>query len=251
MVEIIKIIKAIIEVIIFGTITLFGLLIPLFLCVVLPFIVLSKVYARFRRNEKLSSFLYILLGIGGALWGSIVGVLFTPRGSFNPVAVILPAIIGYFLGYMCKLPNKTLLVKIIFSFFVISFVVSPIVASFTFPSFESKDLIEKAREKTTKKNLKNIREAISVYYKNNGVYPTELKDQIFVKDTTDFPKAILQRKIDHSNSNKLLIVHTKPNQKIQLDQITDKGGWIYSPDSGDIRINCNHKDSKGVPYYEW
>ncbi|MEW6609172.1 MAG: hypothetical protein AB1414_17300 [bacterium] len=52
-------------------------------------------------------------------------------------------------------------------------------------------------------------------------------------------------------SPKVFIIHTKPNQRIQPNQITDEEGWIYSSDSGDIRINCSHKDSKGVPYYEW
>jgi len=53
-------------------------------------------------------------------------------------------------------------------------------------------------------------------------------------------------------SNDIIIIHTNPNQKkIQPSQITNENGLIYSPDSGDIRINCNHKDSKGVPYYEW
>ena len=56
---------------------------------------------------------------------------------------------------------------------------------------------------------------------------------------------------NHPRSNKIVYAKTKPNQKIQLSQITDEGGWIYSPDIGDIRINCSHKDSKGVPYYEW
>jgi hypothetical protein len=56
---------------------------------------------------------------------------------------------------------------------------------------------------------------------------------------------------DHLNSDKIIYVKTKPNQKIQPHQITDEGGWIYSSDSGDIRINCSHLDTAGIPYSDW
>ncbi|MEW6096467.1 MAG: hypothetical protein AB1567_08085 [bacterium] len=39
------------------------------------------------------------------------------------------------------------------------------------------------------------------------------------------------------------IVNTAFNEYISASQITDEGGWIYSPNSGDIRINCSHQDT--------
>ena len=32
--------------------------------------------------------------------------------------------------------------------------------------------------------------------------------------------------------------------------MTDKGGWVYSPNNGECRINCIHKDRSGEIYGE-
>ncbi|MEW6481429.1 MAG: peptidylprolyl isomerase [bacterium] len=100
-----------------------------------------------------------------------------------------------------------------------------------------------------------------------GRWEIEGKDKIYIVrierwrlsiyEETNHPisKEVVIEKFGHGHkmykSTKTLIVHTKSNQRIHPSQITDEGGWIYSPDSGDIRINCSHKDSKGVYYYEW
>lgn len=244
----VEMIKTTMEFIFGSVITSFGFLITLFLgilSIVLPFIALSKVYAQFQKNKEPSRILYILLIISGALWGGIIEVFFTPLDSFNPFPIIFPVIIGYLLGFICKWPNKALLIKIIFNFLMVSFIISPIIVSFTLPSYKlSRSLINKSREKNTKNNLKALRLFIANYYKKNKSYPSKLNENInfFV---------LLPRKIGHPDFNKILTIRTRADQKIQSAQITDEGGWIYSPDSGDIRINCSHKDSKGVSYYEW
>jgi len=232
---------------------LFGMSALLFSITVLPLaVIVLKVYEKFQKNKEPSSFLYILLSIVGIIWGGVGTAAFLPYRT-NLLVFILPVVIGCFLGYMCKF-RQTILIKIIFLFLIIGFIASPIVVSFVCPPspFQGQNIIDISREKVTAKNLKNIREAISVYCKENRSYPAKFdKDKFVIKDMPDFPMVLLERKIKHPDLNKVFIASTKPNQKIQPDQITDEGGWIYSPDSGDIRINCSHKDSKGVSYYEW
>ena len=103
--------------------------------------------------------------------------------------------------------------------------------------------------------LKENRISVKVSDEPPWTYPVkERNDKLYIYSclypylNNEFPGF---SEADHRWSNNIVIIRTKPNQKIQPDQITDEGGWIYSPNSGDIRINCSHKDSKGVPYYEW
>ncbi|MEW6104248.1 MAG: hypothetical protein AB1630_10645 [bacterium] len=201
-------------------------------------------------EEKKASFLTILLyGIIGAFagisWQAIIGPLL--RVPTNISIWIVLMVTGFILGFISRIPNKSFVkIKKLFIFLFISI---PIVCPFIYPSLYDSILIDQAREKCTKKNLNNIRLTIVSYYEKNGKYPIELYG--FSIFTQDFPRALLPRNIAHPDSNKVLIIHTKPNQKIQPSQITDEGGWIYSSNSGDIRINCSHKDSKGVYYYKW
>ncbi len=110
-------------------------------------------------------------------------------------------------------------------------------------------------ENLTTQTLANARKNLFIYFKENGKYPGTL-DILYEEKAFLFGWNVIlplgKKKVSHQLiSYKYLIVKTNPNQEIQPDQITDEGGWIYSPNSGNIRINCSHKDSKGVPYYEW
>jgi hypothetical protein len=98
------------------------------------------------------------------------------------------------------------------------------------------------------KKLSYLRTKIISYKRNKGVYPnpSDLKKWIF-------SSFLIKRRYELHPFyfKKLDVVSTSPNQKIQPHQITDEGGWIYSSDSGDIRINCSLCDSKGIPYSSW
>jgi len=176
------------------------------------------------------------------------------------VSVFLATLWGGILGYMCISWWKNINFKRGVAFVSILFLFE--CAPSDYELYEnisnfilSQSIFTPAIENLTRQTLTNARKSLSIYFKENEKYPESL-DVLYEKEAFWFGwNTILpleKRKVSHQLiSYKYLIVKIKPNQKIQPDQITDKGGWIYSPDSGDIRINCSHKDNKGVPYYEW
>jgi len=125
-------------------------------------------------------------------------------------------------------------------------------------------LIDKAREAATKANLGALRSAISIYFADNkGIWPRELTDKPWTNGGESFPafipiymkkipKATLQRSNPHPHTpdyeEHIEYVPTEVYGEIAAGQITDFGGWIYSSNGGDIRVNCNHRDSSSVNY---
>lgn len=117
-------------------------------------------------------------------------------------------------------------------------------------------LIDKAREASTKANLGTLRVSITIYFADTkGIWPNKLTtntwrngDEILPAFIPTYiqriPKATLRKTIKHSSEeDNIEYVTTEIYGQISAEQITDKGGWIYSPNGGDIRVNCNHKDS--------
>jgi hypothetical protein len=119
------------------------------------------------------------------------------------------------------------------------------------------------RESITRKNLRYLRKFITLYRQEYGHFPITWNKEALCKENTSsilfnyievidpILKIHLPSKTKHLPTTNIKIVSTKPGQKIQPHQITDEGGWIYSSDSGDIRINCSHLDTAGIPYSDW
>jgi hypothetical protein len=203
----------------------------------------------------------LVAGVWGTLWGVFIPEFFLGRGAINPVAGSVAFLITCLLGYRLQW-HETSHQKVIIRILIFLFIFSPIIGLCIFPSTEPVSLVDKAREGATKENLDLMRSVINDYYKENGIYPITLDIQVHTIETSALPpfvpnylelipKVHLRREISHIDSNEVLIVSTEPGQKIQPEQITDEGGWIYNPSNGDIRINCSHKDLNGIPYYEW
>lgn len=122
-------------------------------------------------------------------------------------------------------------------------------------------LIDKAREAATKANLGALRASISIYFADNkGMWPRKLDSEKWISGGETFaafiptyiqkiPRATLQRSNPHSRENENKIVYVATEEiygKITPEQITDEGGWIYSSNGGEIRVNCNHRDSTAL-----
>jgi prepilin-type N-terminal cleavage/methylation domain-containing protein len=115
-------------------------------------------------------------------------------------------------------------------------------------------LIDRAREVVARANLCALRAAITIYYGDTkGLWPPGLDNKKYIRGNETLPEfiprymkaippATLRRKVPHNNSASVEIVDTGPFNKITTE-VSDKGGWIYSSTSGDIRINCTCKDS--------
>lgn len=136
---------------------------------------------------------------------------------------------------------KTPWQKTIIGILMVLLYLSPIIGVCIFPTlvYEPPSMVDKAREGATKKTLAAMRSSINNYYKENNIYPLTLDTQVHTIDTSILPPfvpdyielipyASTQRKRDilHYRSNNVVIVTTRPGQKIQPEQITDEGGWI-------------------------
>lgn len=120
-------------------------------------------------------------------------------------------------------------------------------------------LIDKAREAATKANLSTLRASISIYFADTkGIWPRQLNTETWTHSDETFPAfiptyiqkipgATLQRPNPHPHTQDyekhIEYVATEMYGQINPSQITDRGGWIYTSNGGDIRVNCNHKDS--------
>lgn len=123
--------------------------------------------------------------------------------------------------------------------------------------------LTRAKEAKTEDSLANLRTAVGNYYSTNqGVWPVAFDDQAHLVDGNTYPpfiphympKAIPRAKLRNSipaamDTSTVTIVTTGPTEQITTGKITDIGGWIYSSNSGDLRINSLDMDSKGERYY--
>ncbi len=134
-----------------------------------------------------------------------------------------------------------------------------ILAAIAIPRFAQ--LIDKAREAGARGNLGALRSATAIYYGDNkGQWPCKLAiDSEFTGQGEPFPsyvpgymgkipKATLQRSNPHNNSDSVTYVTTGANEYISQGQVqgSNLGGWIYSSNSGDCRINCSNRDTMSV-----
>ena len=113
--------------------------------------------------------------------------------------------------------------------------------------------IDTRREIDVRRNLNGLKAAITLYYKENGKWPESLDSTahgsypaFIPKYFNSIPYATLKRQLLHSRNKNVLIVPTASNEDIPAGSIDDSGGWIYSKDSGDIRINCRCQDMEAI-----
>jgi len=136
-------------------------------------------------------------------------------------------------------------------------------------------MIDKTKEAKTKDALRDLKVQIKRYSaENGGIYPIALDDvtgrhhpndpglvlSAFIPHYMDkMPKASLRGGARHTNETLVGTISTG-DRLMEPTDITDAGGWIYSPDAGEIRINCTHEDvesthekdvNKKVYYYNY
>lgn len=106
------------------------------------------------------------------------------------------------------------------------------------------DIIRKSNEAATRANLTALRSAIAIYYGNNeGNFPTEKIAEELLAEDGKYIKFIPE-------------VYCPPYHNISTEITThptgDSGKWAYQVEeseerqAGEIWIDCNHKDSRGV-----
>lgn len=125
---------------------------------------------------------------------------------------------------------------------LIAIAVILIVTVILYPKFI--DIIRKSHEAKTRANLAALRSAIAIYYgENEGSFPGEDIAEILVSEDGKYIKYIPEVYCPpyHNITNEIT---TKPTG--------DSGKWAYqAKDSedrqwGELWIDCNHTDTKGV-----
>lgn len=103
-----------------------------------------------------------------------------------------------------------------------------------------------AKDTATKSNLHALRTAVFGYYvDNNETWPTSLDiaSGFIPKYMKEIPAAVL-----YNVSDKKIKISRAITSG---EKITNCGGWIYNPKTGDVRINYNGKDSDGTRYFSY
>ena len=113
---------------------------------------------------------------------------------------------------------------------------------FFYPKFL--DIIRKSNEATTRANLTALRSAIAVYYGDNeGRFPSANIAQELTGDDGKYIKYIPEA---------FCPPYTNPSNEITTEPTGKSGKWAYqvkdSDDrqAGEIWVDCNKEDSKGV-----
>lgn len=120
-----------------------------------------------------------------------------------------------------------------------------ILAAAALPRFA--DLLEKTREGATKKNMANMKSAISAYYADNiGVYPTDPADVNFLSYIERIPAV----KVTHPKGGFRLSGTSTAVATVSATAAfaTNTDGWRYNTADGALWVNNGQTDSKGTLY---
>ena len=125
---------------------------------------------------------------------------------------------------------------------VIAVLIILLVTMVVYPKFL--DVIRKSNEATTRANLTALRTAIAVYYgENEGTYPDENIVKQLLSEDGKYIKYIPEVYCPPYNN---------PNNEITTEPTGNSGNWAYQVNdsqerqAGEIWVDCDQKDSKGV-----
>lgn len=125
---------------------------------------------------------------------------------------------------------------------VVAILIILLVTMVVYPKFL--DVIRKSNEATTRANLTALRTAIAVYYgENEGTYPDENIVKQLLSEDGKYIKYIPEVYCPPYNN---------PNNEITTKPTGNSGRWAYQVkdskerQAGEIWVDCDQKDSKGV-----
>ena len=132
-----------------------------------------------------------------------------------------------------------------------------ILAAIAIPRFAQ--MLEKAREGSTKGNIGAIKSATSIYYGDReGVWPTsiDLTTNPLTLAFSGYMDSIPPVKVTcpwrGTNPSPSGTTATMAKSVTESTTLTSPSaavsGWLYNPSTGDVWVNSTLTDSKGVPY---
>ena len=111
---------------------------------------------------------------------------------------------------------------------VVVIIIIAILAAVAVPKFY--DRADDAREAATLQSLSTLRGAIELYRADNSGYPSTLGTDLLSYLKSPFPAT----SVGGTESDAIKVVTSNPITSTDAD---DKGGWIYNPATGEIRVN--------------
>ena len=114
---------------------------------------------------------------------------------------------------------------------IITIIVNIVLARFT-------NIKRKTDEATTKSNLYTMVRAIRNYNAIQNRYPSTLDELVQKGYLNKIPKVYLSN-------------HTSTNEVKYGSIPEDSGKWLYDSSSGELRVDCTHRDLEGNLIYEW
>ena len=119
-----------------------------------------------------------------------------------------------------------------------------------------KDHSQRAKEAAAKDNLRVLRTAIEAYAaRNNGVPPGYTNNNpatipgglnVEIQLVPEYMHAIPQNPFAGRNT-----IRTIPNGPDGLAPPSDSFGWVYKPQTKEIRLDSSGNDSEGVAYFDY
>ena len=132
-----------------------------------------------------------------------------------------------------------------------------ILAAIAIPRFAQ--MLEKAREGSTKGNIGSMKSAISIYYGDHeGIWPTtiDLNSSMSTKSFSNFMDSIPPVKATCPwrglATSPAGTTATEAKTVVEVTATTGPTtatfGWLYNSSTGDVFVNSTLTDSKGLPY---
>lgn len=124
-----------------------------------------------------------------------------------------------------------------------------ILSAVAIPKFS--EMMEKAREGTTKGNVGAIKSAISIYYgDNNGAWPTDLNTSAKFGNYMDRLPAV---KVKHPKGGYQLAgsINTVTYFTAIVTIPTNGDGWAYYSGTGDVWVYNSQTDLSGTMYSQY
>jgi competence protein ComGC len=94
-----------------------------------------------------------------------------------------------------------------------------------------------AEQKATRGSLENLRKSVNLFYLQRGRYPYSLED--------------LEPNFVHPFPYVRLGIPGYALSKSVTRVLVDSGMWYYDETTGEVKIDCNAKDSEGETIKDW
>ena len=119
--------------------------------------------------------------------------------------------------------------------FIFLVLIIVLVAAWIIPSYLK--IHNMAQQKSTRGDLDNLRKGINLFFLQRGRYPYSLED--------------LEPNFVHPFPRVRLGLPGYPETRMVTRVMVDSGMWFYDENTGEVKIDCQSKDTDGEMIKDW